>query len=195
MGHYPLAMLKKNIWNANNVFACYLCHADLVSIQVNICLILVKNECAKFCGLCAIIGLVHLVPLWHHAFASILRVQNFFLWVCCGLKNFSSLIFCGSKIFLVDILWVQKFFFWVFCGSKFFSCGYVVGLKFFLVDIMWVQFFFSNGWSYDSKIMRKNDCMRKSDRKVLHLLNYLHYYTAFIWTDCIFSYLFSSALR
>ena len=128
MGHYPLAILKKNIWNANDVFACYLCHADLVSIQVNICLILVKNKCAKFCGLCAIIGLAHVVPLWHHAFVGILWVQNF----SCG-------SFMGPKIFLLDVLWVEIFFLWVWRGSEIFSCRYYVGSNFFLTADHMIQ--------------------------------------------------------
>ena len=114
---------------------------------------------------------------------SMLWLKKFFLIDILWVQNFSCGSFMGPKIFLLDVLWVEIFFLWVWRGSEIFSCRYY-GFK-----------FFSNGWSHDSKIMRKNDCMRKSDRKVLHLLNYLHHYTAFIWNNCIFSYLFSSVLR
>ena len=116
--------------------------------------------------------------------------------------KFFSWVFRGFKFFLVGISWVQKFFSWVFRGSDFF----------FLVSISWVQFFFV---VVDFVIQRFSvaGCISKSDkdrntkyisnhafflekciRKVLHLLNYLRYSTAFICSNCIFRYLFFSVL-
>ena len=68
---------------------------------------IVKGECAKFRGLCAIVGLGGLVPLRHRDFVGISWVPNFF-----------SLVFRGSQIFPRGISWVQSFFSWVFRGSK-----------------------------------------------------------------------------
>ena len=73
------------------------------------------NECAKFSGSRAAVGLVNLK-------SSCLR--EYF-------KKIFSWLFRGSKFF----------FSWVFRGCKYFSCGYFVDPKFFLVGILWVQFF------------------------------------------------------
>ena len=72
---------------------------------------IVKDECAKFRGLCAIVGLGVLVPLRHRAFVGIVWYQIF-----------SREYFVGPKFFLVE-----------FRGSKVFSGEYFVGLKFPLV--------------------------------------------------------------
>ena len=91
-------------------------------------------ECAKFCGSCAIVVLLGVVPSYYHAFVGISWVQNIFSWVFCAFRIFSLGYFVGPKFFLVGISWVQSFFSWVFCGSKIFSRGNFVGLKFPLVD-------------------------------------------------------------
>ena len=79
------------------------------------------NECAKFRGSRAILGLV----------PSCLR----------GSENFSCGYFVGLKYFLVGISWVQYFFSWVLRGSKNFSRRYFVGQRFSLVGSSWVQKF------------------------------------------------------
>ena len=71
------------------------------------------------------------------------RVQNIFLWVFRGSKQFSRGHFMGPKFFLVGISWVTIFFSWVFCASKVFPRGQFVDQRFFLMDISLVNEFFS----------------------------------------------------
>ena len=121
----------------------------------------------------------------------------------------SSQVFCFSKIFSRQHLVGPKIFLVGFHGSKIFSCRFFVYPIFFLVADFMTQRFSVAG------------CMRKSGRKqkyrnnqtmyffsefisaivisvyirkVLHLLNCIRYYTAFICTNCSFSHLFSSVL-
>ena len=77
------------------------------------------QECAKLRGLHAIVGLLGLVPLCHHAFIGISWVQNILLWVFCGFKIFSCGYFLSPKFYLLGILWVQDFSCWYFVGPKF----------------------------------------------------------------------------
>ena len=148
---------------------------------------------------------------------------KFFLVGISWVQNFFSWVFRGSKVFLVDISWVQNFsrgYSWV---RNFFSwvlswiLNFLVGISwvrnFFLVSISCVQFFFSCGWFRVSKIFScwlykrkwqkqkyKNTSqttysfLEKCIRRVLHLLNYLLYYTVFICSNCIFRHLFFSVL-
>ena len=81
---------------------------------------LVENECAKFRGSRAIVGLV---PSCHRAFVG----SNFFPWVCRGSQIFSRESFVGPKFFRIFISWAQNIFSWVFRGCKVF-----------LMDISWV---------------------------------------------------------
>ena len=85
-----------------NIFQGQLLHKQLDTILL--------NECAKFCGSRAIIGLV---PPRHRAVVD-------------------------PKISLVGISWVANFFLLIFRRFQIFSCGYFVGPVFFLVDIPWV---------------------------------------------------------
>ena len=91
-----------------------------------------KNECAKFRGSPAIVGLV---PSCHRVLVSpkiflvgILLVQNILLWVFREPHIFSRGYFLSPKflgiwqvsIFFVGISWIQDFFVSVFRGSKIF---------------------------------------------------------------------------
>ena len=148
-------------------------------------------------------------------------VQSSFLWVFRGSRSFSRGYFVGLKFFLVGISWVQNFsrgyswvwnfFSWVFSWVLQFLVGIPWVRNFFLVSIWWSNFF-SCGWFVIQRFS-VTSCISKSDknrnkkyisnhifflekciRKVLHLPNYLRYYTAFICSNCIFRHLFFSVL-
>ena len=110
-------------------------------------LLLILNECAKFLGSCAIVGLEGLVPVCHLAFVGILWVHIFFANVFNESIFFSQMYLVSPKFVYVGISWVQNFFSLVFRGSKncpfkqfvdpnFFSLGYFISLKFYLVDVL-----------------------------------------------------------
>ena len=113
-----VADLKKE--TLAQVFSCEFCEIskNIFSYRTPLAAasIFNRNECAKFHGSCATVGLVGLLPRCYCAFV-------------------------GPKCFLVGISWVQNFFSWVFSGSNIFSCGYFVGPKFFHVYVSWVQNF------------------------------------------------------
>ena len=83
-------------------------------------LLLILNECAKFLGSCAIVGLEGLVPVCHRAFVGILWVHIFFANVFSESKICSRGYFMGPEFFLVSISWVQKLSFQAIRGSKIF---------------------------------------------------------------------------
>ena len=95
-------------------------------------------------------------------------LPNFFLWV-----------FRGSKIFSRGILWVRNFFLWVFRDSKF--------LIYWQHEKQWerreVQKHITDHAAFSKSI--STIISSAYTRKVLHLSNYLCYYTAFICTNCI----------
>ena len=163
-------------------------------------------ECTKFRGLRSIVGLV----------PSCLR--GYFVSEIFSRGYFSRVQKCFP--FLLGISWVQKFSRGYFEGPKTFSGGYFVSPKLFFVGILSVQFFFlvANFVIQRFSIVswaRKSDTKQKYIntsqtayssanrfqqlsvvyiRKVLHLLDYLCYYSAFIRSNCVFSHLFSTVL-
>ena len=163
-------------------------------------------ECTKFRGLHSIVGLV---PSCLRGYFVCLKF--FLVGIFHGSKNvsLSSWVFHGSKNFLVGILWVQNFFWWLFRESEIVFRGYSVGPIFFLVANFVIQRFSIASWTRKSDTKQKyintsqtayssaNRFQQLSVvyiRKVLHLLDYLCYYSAFIRSNCVFSHLFSTVL-
>ena len=121
-------------------------------------------------------------------------------WVFRVSKTFSRGYIVGTKYFLVHISWAPKFF------------SFFMGLNFFLAHISWVQVFLPGQFYFQLlavwekgtykyiyvylklrilfQIDFKNIVNSACIRKVLHLLNYLSYYAAYVCTSCIFSHLF-----
>ena len=87
--------------------------------------------CFKFCGSCAVVGLVGLVPWCLPAFVGIFWVQKFLWWVFRRSKVFCHGYFVGRN-FLMGICWVRIFFLWVLRWSNFFSGGLFRELKIFI---------------------------------------------------------------
>ena len=120
-----------------------------------------------------------------------------------GSEIFSRGYFVGKKFFIVGISWIPNFFLWAFVGSVF-SRGYFAGPKFFLVcskfslvgnfvtfscwqhEKRWRRNISETGWVFFSKSI--STVMNSIYiRKVLHLLSYLYFYAALVYTNCIFS--------
>ena len=117
--------------------------------------------------------------------------------------------FMGSKIFSWVFRGSKNFFWWLFRESKIVFRGYSVGPIFFLVANFVIQRFSIVSWTRKSDTKQKyintsqtayssaNQFHQLSVvyiRKMLHLLNYLCYYSAFIRTNCVVSHLFSTVL-
>ena len=88
----------------------------------------VWNECAKFCGSCAIVSLVSTAPPCHRAFVGPKYFPVGISWV----QNIFSWDLVAQTFFFLGISWIQNFFLWDF-----------VGQTFFLLGISWIQIFFS----------------------------------------------------
>ena len=117
--------------------------------------------------------------------------------------------FMGPKIFSWVFRGSKNFFWWLFRESKIVFRGYSVGPIFFLVANFVIQRVSIVSWARKSDTKQKyintsqtayssaNQFHQLSVvyiRKVLHLLNYLCYYSAFIRTNCVVSHLFSTVL-
>ena len=111
-----VADLKKE--TLAQVFSCEFCEIskNIFSYRTPLAAasIFNRNECAKFHGSCATVGLVGLLPRCYCAFVG----RNVFSWVFRGFKIFSRGYLVGPTFFLVGISWVQNFSMCIFRGSK-----------------------------------------------------------------------------